>query len=94
MSEDERILTLHPQGKKGVRISKKKYDVIKSMMLECLETKELTHLELMDCIQKKLEETFEGSIGWYSETVKLDLEARNMIERRLDVKPQSYRLKK
>jgi hypothetical protein len=93
MSKEEKILTLHPQGKKGVRISKKKYDVIKAAMLECLKSKELTHLELMDCIEKRLHGYFEGSIGWYSESVKLDLEARKIIERQLEVEPQTYRLK-
>jgi Asp-tRNA(Asn)/Glu-tRNA(Gln) amidotransferase C subunit len=59
-----------------------------------LESKELTHLELMDCIEKRLQGNFEGSIGWYSESIKLDLEARKIIERQIDVKPQTYRLKK
>ena len=90
---EEKILTLHPQGKKGVRISRIKYDLIKSAMIDCLKSKELPHSELIDCIQKRLEGNFEGSIGWYAETVKLDLEARNIIERRRDIKPQVYRLK-
>ena len=28
--EEEKILTLHPQGKKGVNILKRRYDVIKA----------------------------------------------------------------
>ena len=90
---EEKILTLHPQGKKGVRISRIKYDLIKSAMIDCLKSKELPHSELIDCIQKRLEGNFEGSIGWYAETVKLDLEARNVIERSKEAKPQVYRLK-
>ena len=35
---------------------------------------------------------FYGSIAWYAETVKLDLEARKLIER-TSSKPQKYRLK-
>ena len=61
-------------------------------MIDCLKSKELPHSELIDCIQKRLEGNFKGSIGWYAETVKLDLEARNIIERRRVVKPQLYRL--
>lgn len=90
LEQDEKILTLHPQGKKGVRISKTKYDMIKDAMIECLKGGSLTHLELMDCMKKRLENKFEGSIGWYSETVKLDLEARNIIERKTEAKPQVY----
>jgi hypothetical protein len=91
--DEEKILTKHPQGKKGVRISKKKYDQIRSSIIECLRNKELTHLELMKCVNNKLRGNFEGSISWYAETVKLDLEARNIVERNKDLKPQGYRLK-
>jgi hypothetical protein len=35
---------------------------------------------------------FEGHISWYAETVKLDLEARGVIERTKS-KPEKYRLK-
>jgi len=90
LGEDEKILTVHPQGKRGVRISKTKYDLIKDAMVECLKSGSLTHLDLMDCIKKRLEKRFEGSIGWYSETVKLDLEARKIIGRKTDVKPHVY----
>ncbi len=93
MGKDGRILTLHPKGKRGVWISKIKYDFIKDTLIDCLKKGSLTHLELMDCIKKRLEGKIEGSIGWYSETVKLDLEARKIVERKIDVKPQIYRLK-
>jgi len=33
-------------------------------------------------------------MNWYVETVKLDLEARNVIERAIDTTPQLYILKK
>jgi hypothetical protein len=36
---------------------------------------------------------FRGSIGWYTTIVKLDLEARDLIERITDKKPQPLRLK-
>ena len=35
---------------------------------------------------------FDGGVQWYGETVKLDLEARGVIERTND-KPQKYKLK-
>ena len=90
---EERILTKHPKGKKGVRISKKKYDIVKSSIVECLRTQKLTHSNLAKCVQENLEAKFEGSTSWYTETVKLDLEARNIIERTADTKPPLYMLK-
>lgn len=91
--KDEKILTLHPeQGKRGRNISKQKYDTVKSVMLLALKDRELTHTELFDKLKKVLKNTFVGNIDWYAETVKLDLEARKLIERTTE-KPQKYRLK-
>jgi len=53
---------------------------------------ELTHTELFQRPNKTLQGKFQGNISWYGETVKLDLEARRMIER-ISSKPQKYRLK-
>jgi hypothetical protein len=36
---------------------------------------------------------FRGSIGWYTTIIKLDLEARGLIELIPDKKPQHLRLK-
>jgi len=91
MSE-EKITTLHPQGKTGRTISKEKYETIKQAILSTLEEKELTHNELFEQLNKDLGGKFEGNIGWYAETVKLDLEARKLIER-INSKPQKYRVK-
>ena len=44
-------------------------------------------------IKNELEGKFVGSINWYTETVKLDLEARFIIERIKEKKPQVYRIK-
>ena len=43
---EEKILTKHPEGKKGVNISKAKYDVIRESILEYLQSRELTYTEL------------------------------------------------
>jgi hypothetical protein len=42
---------------------------------------------------RKFIQEFRGSIGWYTTIVKLDLEARRLIERIPDKKPQHLRLK-
>jgi hypothetical protein len=91
MSE-EKILTLHPQRKTGRSISKEKYEMMKSVFLEVLKNKELTHNELFAQLEKRLKNKFEGNISWYAETVKLDLEARKIIER-TDDRLQKYRVR-
>jgi hypothetical protein len=89
----DKILTKHPEGKKGVNISKEKYDIIRKAIIESLREDELTFSSLNEKVKKKLENKFEGSIGWYVETVKLDLEANNVIERIPKTKPELYRIK-
>ena len=93
--KDDKILTLHPQGKKGVNISRKKYDTIKNYLLQKIEKHgEITYSELNDMAVKDLSKTFEGSVPWYVVSVKLDLEARNIIERIPKTSPHQVRMKK
>ena len=89
---EEKILTKHPLGKSGKNISKQTYDMFKKAILLALQNKELTHAELMNRLNKSLKNSFSGNISWYGETVKLDLEARRIIERTAS-KPPKYRLK-
>jgi len=87
------IQTLHPQpGKTNKRISVEKYNLIKENILSILNAVELTHTELMEKLYDKVKDNFEGGIQWYGETVKLDLEARKIIER-TSTKPERYRLR-
>jgi hypothetical protein len=87
-----KILTKHPLGKSGKNIDKHKYETLKKAILSTLRGKELTHTELFDRLNKSLKGKFSGSISWYAETVKLDLEARKIVQR-TSSKPQKYRLK-
>ncbi len=87
-----KILTLHPQGKSGRNIDVGKYDLLKDAILSTLKGKELTHNELFHELRAKLKAGFEGNLDWYAETLKLDLEARNLIDRTAS-KPQRYKLK-
>lgn len=90
---DERIMTLHPEGKQGVDISRKKYDIVRQSILNHLSAHgEMTFTELTENVRRKLEGSFEGSITWYVTTVKLDLEARKEIERIPKSSPQRLRL--
>ncbi len=88
---EEKILTRHPLGKSGRSISRQKYETLKQAIVLALQNRELTHTELFDQLKKSLEGKFPGNVSWYAETVKLDLEARNIIERTAS-KPQKYRL--
>jgi len=73
------IRTLHPEGKKNFKISVEKYDTVKRVILRYLKLKELTHTELLRCVEESLASGFDGSISWYMGVVKLDLEARGEI---------------
>lgn len=91
--QQETIQTLHPDPKKkNKKIAKEKYDAMKAAILVVLKEKEPTHTELFAALDKKLAGKFAGNISWYGETVKLDLEARKIIERTHD-KPQKYHIK-
>ena len=90
---EERIMTLHPQGKQGVNISKQKYDAMSDAIVESLQVHgELTFQRLVDDVQQKLNGNFDGSITWYVTTIKLDLEARGILERTPNTSPQLLRL--
>ena len=91
--KSEQIQTLHPKpGKTNKRISLEKYNVIKDNILSILKGFELTHTELMEKLYDNVKDSFEGGVQWYGETVKLDLEARKIIER-TGTKPDRYRLR-
>jgi hypothetical protein len=89
---EEKVLTQHPQGKSGRSISRQAYETLKDAILTVLRDRELTQAELMARLNEHLAGKFAGNISWYGETVKLDLEARDVIER-TGSKPQRYRVK-
>ncbi|MFK7807411.1 MAG: hypothetical protein AB8F74_06355 [Saprospiraceae bacterium] len=94
MSNETKILTLHPQGKKGVNILKRRYDLIRSFIIKTIEAhKEISYEDLSDLAVKELTSTFDGKVVWYIVTVKLDLEARGIIERIPKTSPHVLRMK-
>ena len=87
--EEEKILTLHPEGKKGMNILKRRYDVIKDCVLTALREKgDLTYTQISEEVSSRVGVEFDGNIGWYTETLKLDLEARGFIIRIKGTKPE------
>lgn len=89
------IRTLHPEKKQGVKISKEKYDVIRKAILSTLNVqKEISFMNLSRAVEKEVNGTFDGSVMWYVTTVKLDLEARGMVKRVPNSRPQLVKLAK
>ena len=86
------IQTLHPQPTKAnKRISLEKYNFIRDHVLAILKEQELTHKELMQELFKRVKKKFDGGVQWYGEIIKLDLEARHLIER-TEFKREKYKI--
>lgn len=91
--KEEKFMTLHPAGKKGVNILKRRYDVIKDYILkEISKSGEMTYQDLSDKAVRDLSDRFDGKVAWYIVSVKLDLEARGTIERISKTSPHKIRL--
>jgi hypothetical protein len=93
MTNPAKILTLHPQGKKGVNIHKSKYETIKTFLITIEAQHEITYEALNKKAIEELSKTFDGKVGWYVVTLKLDLEARGIIERIPKTSPHKVRMK-
>lgn len=93
--EDElRILTRHPEGKQGVNIRRDKYEAMSAAILRSMQGRGEAPLQVVrEDVNDYLRDRFEGSVSWYFTTVKLDLEARGILERVPGERPQRIRLK-
>jgi hypothetical protein len=91
----ERVETLNPHTGQGPRISRDKYEDMKGAILAALPDsgEGLTLAELAEAAEGRVTpEVFaDASIPWFVTTVKLDLEARGLIERVPGAKPQRLR---
>ncbi len=88
----EKILTQHPEGKAGVNIARDKYDAVRDAIVDALSADgDMPYTQLAKAVEGRLP-GFEGSVRWYAETVKLDLEARGLIQRVTGTRPQRLRL--
>ena len=86
INHTDRIACRTPSpGKEGVtRISKWKFDCIRTAILAILKETQIPFSELKDNVRERLspEELKDlGSLGWYTTTVKLELEVRGEIKR-------------
>jgi hypothetical protein len=91
---EEKIMTLHPEaGKAGVNIDRQKYEMMRDIIVDIIALSgEFDFRDLPNAVGRRLNNSFDGSIGWYTTTVKLDLEARGIIERIPNSRPQRLRL--
>ena len=89
----ERIRTLHPAGKQGVNIDKGKYDMVRQAIEETLQAQPgITFSGMTEEVGRRIGDVFDGSVSWYVVSVKLDLEARGVLERVDGRSPQRLRL--
>lgn len=87
----DKIQLLNPEGKVAPRIDQVKYDQVKQAIVESLTKDALSYTELTDAVRLLLS-NFDGKIGWYTVSIKLDLEARGEVIRHAG-KPEKYTLK-
>ena len=93
---EEKIQLRHPAGKHAVRMDSDKYQLFRNAILKSLpEGKAVTHGELLKFVLhylKKNKISFNGSVEWHMETVKLDLEANKLITRVKESGRQYFKL--
>lgn len=78
----EKIELEQPQGKKGLMILKKHYNMLCIFILTMLESKgQITLTELLDTANQKLNNEY-MDVRWMLLNVKLDLEAKGLIRLR------------
>ena len=94
---EQKIQLTHPAGKHAVRMDKNKYDIMRKAILHSLKSGPLKHKELLEKIQEGFQKNktkFDGSVEWYMEGVKLDLEATKQIERLNEKPPHKWSISK
>jgi len=84
------VQTKHPLGKNNKPVKRENYELFKNTIIAVLREREPTHTGLVDELESRLA-GFDGNIDWHAMTIKLDLEARGVIERTATT-PQRYRL--
>lgn len=79
-SAEEIILTLRPDGRRGVVMSTRTYDLLCGFILTSLDKGvDLTLNDVLEKAQLKFSESIEN-VAWCTLQVKLDLEARGWIK--------------
>jgi len=84
------------KGKGGTRVSKAKYDAVRKALLSVVPKKKegIPFSDLAKLVAPKLPKEMrptKGSASWLTVVVKLDLEARGVLQRVEGAKPQRVR---
>ena len=89
----EHIHTLNPNpDQHGESIELEKYNAIRDAIKQALSRQgPMTLAQLTDAVSQSVK-NFEGAVSWYVAIVKLDMEAREQIERLDDTAPHKVRL--
>ena len=92
----QKFQTIHPEaGKQGTRVDAAKYEAMKAALLAVVPAAGagIPFQDLVDAVRPHLPaELFaNASVSWYVTTIKLDLEARGLIERVPGARPQRLR---
>jgi len=89
----DRIHARHPDpDKQGTTIDAAKYHTVRDAIEAELAGGAVALAELRAGVKRRIGDTFDGSVSWYVMAVKLDLEARGVIERVSGQTPQHVRL--
>ena len=96
MSEQEMFVALHPDpAKQGTRVTRTTYESYRAALLQVIpaEVDGVPFAALRELVLPHLPADLSKttSPGWWTTTVKLDLEARGLIERVPGSKPQRLR---
>lgn len=79
-SEEETMVTLRPDGRRGVVMSTRTYDSLSTFILTSLDTTvDYTLNDVLEKAQLKFSDTIDN-VAWCTLQVKLDLEARGLIK--------------
>jgi hypothetical protein len=91
---EKKVLAIHPdKTKQGVRIAESKYNKMRMAIVDAFgDADELSYQEAVAHVRDALTGNFDGSIEWYFNAVKHDLEARKILVRMTKSSPVRYRL--
>jgi len=96
--EEEFIQCIHPDPSKSMpRITRRKYDAVRQAILQAVQESAdgILFQNLAGAVTRLLSPAdleVIGSVGWYTVTVKLDLEARGLIYRLPKTSPQRIKI--
>ena len=84
MATANKEVLIHPRTGSEKKVDKAIYDPIKAAILDSLKgSKGMTFTELADKVTayiRRKQPGFKGSIPWYTISVRLDLEAKGVVE--------------